>query len=184
MDFFTMVLAVSFLTGAGLIVYSMVNFHGGAQREDVPYTQLVDKLDAFDASLSEADSAIAELDGKSRAVFQELDDKYRELLFLYNMIDDKKAAMEDAPRPRARSVRSESARTAKSRLAADSVANPRVDVVVGDRVRRRLQSPRAKQILALAAEGLDVSAIAKKLSIGKGEVSLILELGKDVRRNA
>jgi len=76
--------------------------------------------------------------------------------------------------PASRQPRAESAREAKVRL----------DVVVDDRSRRRLQSPRAKKILELQAEGLDVSAIAKKLGIGKGEVSLILELGKDVRRNA
>ena len=181
MDVFISVLIFSFFCGAGLIVYSVINFHGAGERKDVPYTQLADKLDAFDTSLSEADSAIAELDGKSRAVFQELDDKYRELLFLYNMIDEKKAALEDAP---ARSPRTDSAKTARARLAADTIGKPRVDVVVDDRSRRRLQSPRAKKILELQAEGLDVSAIAKKLGMGKGEVTLILELGKDVRRNA
>jgi len=61
MDFFTTILIISFIAGAGLIVYSVVNFHGDErEKEDIPFARLTDKLEAFDETLSEADSVIAE----------------------------------------------------------------------------------------------------------------------------
>jgi len=168
MDFFTYMLGLSFLVGAGFIIYSLINFHGPrpqSEAEPAAYARLEDKLEAFDATLSEADSTLAELDDKSKSVLRELDDKYKELLFLYNMIDDKKA-MQTGGNP------------------LPTAPAPRVDVVVDDRTKRRLQSPRLQKILELQASGLNVSEIAKKMGMGKGEVNLILELGKDVRRNA
>jgi|GEM_PF-2300030 len=181
MDFFMYVLAASFVVGVVFVVYSVVNFRGydaaevarkkqdkkekkeKAKKEKGKYARIEDKLDAFDASLSEADSTMAELDDKSRAVLHELDSKYRELLLLYNMIEEK---------------------AARSNVPAAVGYAPQRAMTAEDRTRRRLQNPRQMKILAMAKTGQSVSEIAKTLGIGKGEVSLVLELGKGVRRDA
>jgi len=169
MDFFLFMLICSFIIGTGFILYSVVNFHGqsAAEAEGASYTKIEDKIEAFGTSLSEADHTLVELDDKSRAVMQELDTKYQELLFLYNMIDQKKTE------------------TTASAAGSAATAARRLDVAVGDDKRRRqYKNTRLLKILELQNAGLSVSEIAKKMNMGKGEVSLILSLGKDGNQNA
>ena len=170
------ILILCFIVGAGFIVYSVINFHGKPQESENPdalYVRIEEKLEAFGQTISEADSTMLELDDKSHAILRELDDKYRELLFLYNMIDEKNGAQAKAPEAAA--------------PAAPKPRAPRVDIAVDDRTRRtrkRLNNPRQQKILEMQEEGMGLSEIAKKMNMGKGEVSLILELGKDGERNA
>ncbi|MBR1444825.1 MAG: hypothetical protein IJ583_14985 [Firmicutes bacterium] len=102
-------------------------------------------------SVEEADSAMNELNGLSEEVFKEFEEKYNELLFLYQMIEDK-----------------------KSENSVDTKVSAK------NRKRRfRYSNPKLQEIKSLAKEGLSVAEIAKKLNIGQGEVQLIMQLGKD-----
>jgi len=104
------------------------------------------------ASIEEADSAAEELHKLAGSVMEELDNKYQELLFLYNLIDEKKK---------------------ESR--ADHVG---AAVKKEKPPRKTLAHPRQQEIMSLVNGGSTVAEIAKKLGMGQGEVSLILELGR------
>lgn len=106
---------------------------------------------AVGVSVGEADNAAEELHKLAGSVIGEIENKYQELLFLYNLIDEKKkelyaeygsmnAAKEKAPK-------------------------------------KILKHPKQQEIIKLAGEGAAVREIAKRLGMGQGEVSLILELG-------
>ncbi|MBR1735531.1 MAG: hypothetical protein IJ736_00745 [Firmicutes bacterium] len=102
-------------------------------------------------SVEEADSAMNELNGLSEEVFKEFEEKYNELLFLYQMIEDKKDENSIDKKV--------SAKNRKRKF--------------------RYSNPKLQEIKNLAKEGLSVAEIAKKLDIGQGEVQLIMQLGKD-----
>ncbi|MCL2461804.1 MAG: hypothetical protein FWF44_04000 [Defluviitaleaceae bacterium] len=115
-----------------------------------------------DAVLDETDRAMEELDKQAKAIFEELDNKYQELLFLYNMIDAK---------------------------AAEAGLKPaRTDVIVGGNEEaagadggagvRVYTNPNLAKIKELAGQGRSAAEIAKELNMGQGEVQMIQNLDK------
>jgi len=108
---------------------------------------------AINASMSEADQTMEEINKTAKAIFEELEEKHQELLFLYNMIEERKneetgSAPEiifSEPRPKR----------------ADNIKNPKLG-----------------KIRALYDQGMTEEEIAKTLGIGQGEVKLILSIGK------
>jgi len=108
---------------------------------------------AINASMSEADQTIEEINKTAKTIFDELEEKHQELLFLYNMIEERK---------------NEETRTAP-------------DITVSDsRLKRpdNLKNPKLGKIRALYDQGMTEEEIARTLGIGQGEVKLILSIGK------
>ena len=124
------------------------------------YIEVDNTIRALDASIQEADSQMEEMEKLAASVFEELEGKYQELLFLYGLIDEKKKEA--------------------SALYAQKVVPLPVGAVRAEEKRERilLNSPNAKKILDMRDQGMDVMQIAKKLGMGQGEVKLILELSK------
>lgn len=169
MDFFQYMLIISFVIGCAFIIYSIINFHGADKNDafDLEESLLIGhKLNEFDSSLNNADVALNELNDMSQAVFKQFDEKYQELLFLYNLVDEKKLELEGLSTAGASAVRP---------------AAKKIDIAVSDETRPGFKHKRYAEILKMKNSGMKVSEIAKALDMGKGEVSLILELGKGVR---
>jgi len=115
---------------------------------------------AIDVSVKEADEALEELQHMAKSIFVELEGKYQELLFLYNMINEKRkdiAPSYDSYAGGGETIRQETA------------AHKQAMVYV---------HPRKEEIVSLKGKGFTVPEIAKTLDMGQGEVKLILELGK------
>ena len=151
-------LILCFLAGAGLVAYSAICFYRPPQDTadaSALRARMAETLDELGQSISEARRTLPDSDSQVCAILQELDNEYRELLSLCDMLD-KKQRGQAAP----------------------------ISYHSRDRARRRLQNLRSQKILEMHASGLGLSEIAKKMRMGKSEVSLILELGKDVERNA
>ena len=104
------------------------------------------------ATSNDADKAMEELNNLSRDVFNEFDEKYKELLFLYEMLDSKKNDSRKEVR--------EAAKKAETKLSA-------------------FVNPKLKDILELKGKGMTVNQIAKTLNMGQGEVQLIMNLGRN-----
>lgn len=169
MDFFQYMLIICFIVGCLFIIYSIINFHGSAENDafDLEETLLIGhKLNEFDSSLNNADIAIDELNDMSQTVFKQFDEKYQELLFLYNLVDEKKKELESLSDP----------------SAINPIKAEKIDITVDDETRPEISIKHYAEISKLRNEGMDVSEIAKTLNIGKGEVSLILELGRGRRK--
>jgi hypothetical protein len=118
---------------------------------------LNDKLDVLGSSVSEADEAISELNDMSKNVFKEFENKYQELLFLYNLIDEKEKRLGNMPEIKAE--------------------------VIADEIKRPDINPKFANVLEMHKGGKSIEEIAKKLDMGKGEIGLILTLGGG-RKNA
>ena len=116
----------------------------------------------------QADEALSELDDMSKTVFKEFDNKYQELLFLYSLVDEKQKSLEGAqqvpsgPHNQARGLAEYAGR---------------VDIVIDDSKKTDI-NPKFASILRMHREGQSAEEIARKLDMGKGEVSLIITLGR------
>jgi len=109
---------------------------------------------AINASMSEADQTMEEINRTAKSIFDEMEEKHQELLFLYNMIEERK----------------------------NEEVGPASDIIFTEpRPKQRadhLKNPKLGKIKALSDEGLTEEEIARALGIGQGEVKLILSIGK------
>ena len=147
MDFFLFIMALMVVVGIALLIYSMVNFHGAADKAaaTADIMNLESKLAHITSSVNEADEAYNSLSRMSQDVLQEFESKYQELLFLYRLVDEKQQDAEVKP---------------VSKAPDKASINPRFD-----------------KILQMYRDGMGVDDIAKELGMGKGEVGLIINLG-------
>jgi hypothetical protein len=155
MDFFQFLIIVIACAGAGFVIYGIIPGKTPAAESGA---KLDEKLSAFGETITEADNAINELNDLSRDVFAQFDEKYKELLFLYNMIDEKKRE-EGADR----SAASVSAAVGRGAV------KPRA---------RGYHNEKFDKVEEMAKAGLGADEIAERLKVGKGEVSLILGLSR------
>ncbi len=177
MDLFQAVLFASIIVGILLLVFALFLFTVDNKNSPNQYFEASNTIRALETSVEEIEKTMDELNATAKTIFDELDGKYNELLFLYQLIDAKKTetaqtyhlteAAGSGGKLKAGNGRKAQAFQAESLqqgpLKQDSKA---------------MDNPRLKEILALKNEGMTVSDIAQKLDMGQGEVKLILELGK------
>ena len=167
MDFFIFVLLLIALVGAGFVVaggFSKGSDVYAAKKDDFGpgLSSISQKLDNLESSVSEADEAANMLDGMSKNVFKELDSKYQELLFLYNLIDEKQKNLD------------KTGGQINFEMPAD--LSKRIDIVIDDSKKIAI-NPKFANVLELHKAGISIEQIAKQLDMGKGQVELILNLG-------
>ena len=107
-----------------------------------------------------SDAALDEINKTSRIVLDEIEKKYQAMLFLYNLLEEKKKeinAVLEQPVKLAANTPSEIKPPAKKQQSAK-------------------QNARNEKIFQLSEEGMQINEIAKELNIGQGEVKLILDL--------
>ena len=156
MPFFQVVLFVCILIGIALVLFSLYLF---IKRADDPHTQTpnaAETVTAIESAVRQIDQSMEELNDITKVLFDELNEKHQELLFLYALIDGKKT---------------ETAAQYTSKI--DKIPHKKQK---SSPKARLIENPRWRQIQALLAEGLPVSEIAKKLEMGQGEVKLMIEL--------
>lgn len=168
MDIFYFALILTFCAGSILIMYAMYNFHGEGivdefgDRSDYFVQSIENKLKDMNMPETNPDYVYDEFSDLSNTVFKEMEEKHQELLFLYKLIDEKKNELS----------------AFEVHKAVDNLSSKGVDVSVNDNMPPKYKNPRLKEIIELKNSGLTVAEIAKKLDIGQGEVSLIMEIGK------
>jgi hypothetical protein len=184
MDFFIFILVLMLVVGGVFVVFAGLGFgsddsesssdhslgrplgrgfgRGSSEGKDDNLSQ---KLDVLSSSVSEADEAILELSDMSKNIFREFESKYQELLFLYNLIDEKQKNLDKEP-PIAHA--DEYTQRLDAALEDDAA-------VLNDNKKIEI-NPKFANVLELFKEGNSVEEIAKQLDMGKGEVGLILTL--------
>ena len=163
MDFFTIIIIGLTVIGAALVLRGAFlrenNGLPAARTYGRNLPDIDERLNTLETTVSEADEAAVALDGMSKNVFKELDDKYQSLLFLYNLIDDKEKNV--------------NASEAKSVRSATAPFDPLSQLVT----RKTGVNPKYDIVFKMRAAGKSPDEIAKELKMGKGQVSLILNLG-------
>ena len=205
MDFFQVVLILTGLTGVGFILYSIVNFHGKKQPDEARAAEVMEisrKIDVFDSTIKDADDLYNNLDSLKNDVMKEFDQKYQEMLFLYNLIDDKKKELADIDKIKPSFVSAPNVNEAvlenempdnyavnipehenmNNEFSVNRAAEAEETEVAAPKKRGRprkqpvIMNPKLEQIMKLKEEGETVAEIAKNLGMGKGEVMLLLNI--------
>jgi hypothetical protein len=147
---------------------------------------IVKTIDDLDEALN---SAVKEINKLGALIQAEIDEKYKSMLFLYNLVEDKqKEIAESADSEVISEMMSQYIEKHGDKLrsiAADvpavaAVAPPKV-VPTAPPVKKegkptKFVSAKHKQIWEMYDGGQNVADIAKKLDMGQGEVKLILDL--------
>ncbi len=117
-----------------------------------------DSMDAFDAVSKEVNGKIMELNDYTDFVHKEMENKHKELLFLYQLISEKE-----------KDITSDDVKQLKTHVK-ETLKPKRQKISLNE------GNNHNKAIISLYQQGYNVTEIAKKLSIGKGEVKLVIDL--------
>jgi len=210
MDFFIYILILMMFVGAFFVIYGafMKKENADAIQQggegEPELLSLAQKLDTLETSVYEADEAVHLLGDMSKNVFKEFDSKYQELLFLYNLVDEKQktltitgnegqgqdpvvvrdmlydGSVAEADTPVIKRKTASVTRPADvPKIGPASIAKPSLDITVDDSTKTEAPgiNPRFAHVLQLSQEGKSVEEIARELDMGKGEIMLILNLG-------
>jgi len=191
MDLVQILLLLTAIIGIFLMVFTLVKLKIEDDKPSDSYFETGNSIKAINSSLDEAEKAVEELNKFAQSVLTDIDTKYQELLFVYNLIDEKKSELKgyggrggaggDTVKvlpftKRTDSIVSETlagiSRKRDASLASTSAAGVRPTTRKAD------IHPKHREIVSLHESGMSVTDISKKLDMGQGEVKLILELAK------
>ncbi len=110
-------------------------------------------------AVKDADNAVEQLNLLTEDMLNEFDEKYQELIFLYQLIDDMK-------------------NLESKDYNSDFYENNNDMKKDNKKYNNTINNPKLKEIIKLREEGKNISEISKSLNIGQGEVKLIMELNK------
>lgn len=154
---------VLMIVGIICIMYALVVFSRNKPAAEEDYLEK-SILTSIEDKTDEIDKTIDEFDKVSGEVLTQLNEKYNELLFLYSLIDDKKAAMAGIRDNEPQIAKKLSEFAELSQISADDG--------------KKFKNAKHDEVNNLIEQGISVADAAKRLGIGQGEVRLILELGK------
>lgn len=149
------------IVGIVITAYSFVKIRKEEEQDQrMKNFDLEDRAESLNKTRDEAEDTIYELNLVSENILDEIELKYQELLFLYNLIDEKEKA--------SHLINNIDIEVDNSTLDEKTKAN----VIIPT-------NPKYKEIFKLSNDGETIPSIARNLGIGQGEVKLILELGKE-----
>ena len=158
-------LIVSVIVGIGLIIYSIYIYRNESDKGTSGYFETANTLKFMEASIDEIDKTMDELHDVSKQIFEEMESKYKELLLLYSLIEEKKKELAEL-----HSIKPTDYKPGETLTSASSEDEELPSFA--------LSSPNIRKVRQLQQEGLSLEDTAKRLGIGKGEVKLMLDLGK------
>ncbi len=156
---FDIILVLLIIIGIILVIFAYASKKKDSGDND--YFEANASVQLVKQAIEDADNAIEQLNKMSSNVFEEFEEKYQELLFLYQMIDDMKE------------------KRAKIDFNTESQENISLNRNQGYyESLNSFKNPNLEKIRNMQARGLSIAEISKALNMGQGEVKLILELGK------
>jgi len=159
--------------GGILVLYSALFFKPNNKNEEgsVDMERVERVLEVMDS----ADNTADEIYKLSQDVVSEIDDKYQQLLYLYNMIDEKASKLDMAGGIDI-SIDDNTTHLAQSEA---KKAKEAMKAIIGENgINFGQMHEKYKSVFDLYSKGNDIPEIARTLGIGQGEVKLVLELGK------
>ncbi len=164
----TILFFISVIIGIVLVIISLIL--GAKKTESIQSDNdsTTEKQNELIKVIDDADDAIEQLNSISKSIFEEQEQKYQELLYLYQIIDNKKQELLNIKLPSTVSENSLN-KNIKYDSKADDVKNIKLSFP---------SNPIHNKIVSLYNSGKSVTQIAQQLNIGQGEVELVLELNK------
>ena len=181
MDIIQILLIITAAVGLFLMILTVLRLKDSRQGSD--YFETGNSIKAINSSLDEAERAANDLSKFAESVMNDIDSKHKELLFIYNLIDEKKtetaslySAKNTPPRTnnaKQTSLPQDSLQTVKNNIP----AQPKKSDIPAQSKKSDIH-PKHKEIITEYNNGRSVAEIAKSLNMGQGEVKLIIELAK------
>lgn len=138
------------------------------KKEDKERAELNTKIDevftSINSSLEMIENNSVEFNNLCEIIFKETEEKYQELLLLYSLIEEQKSKDTDKPE-------SDNKNQIQNQTQKDDISRIKDNSFI-------YKNKNSKEIFKLYDSGVSISDIAKRLSIGKGEVQLILNIRK------
>lgn len=173
-----------FFIGVCFIIYSVIKFKPVEQTQTNVLTD--ESMAKLQNTIDDADNAMEELSRLSQNIFDEMSAKYKELLYLYSLIERKQSSTELPDKPVLnKEVEREDFNFFKATQ--ETSKNNNHNPLKTDKNTKEDYSfmslynstnPKHNEIKNLYKNGMSVAEIARNLNLGQGEVSLVLELGK------
>lgn len=159
-DSITIMFFISVIVGIILIIISLV-LNKETKKEEINFnlSEINKKQDELLKVIDEADNAIEQLNNISKNILEEQQDKYKELLYLYQIIDEKKEELSKI----------------WEKTTSLELKNDTSEVLVN---KINLDNPKYVEIIEMYNKGIEIKQIAKQLNLGVGEINLVLELNK------
>lgn len=198
---------IIFLCGAFILIYGI--FFAPTEEEEKMIDNSLDIssmeriLSGLENKLGDADKMMGELDKFSKYVTNEMQDKYKEMMFLYQMIDDKeKAVKKEAAETndqkvknelvqaeikkdkaeREEAIRREQKKNAVNSFYSNSGNNKDASAKAEAKAPMMVAKSSFNDVVYMYESGKSVEEIAKALGKGKGEIRLMLDLmGEEAR---
>lgn len=200
---------IIFLSGTFIFIYGL--FFAPTEEEEkllnnsMDDTSLDELLTKLENKIGDADKILGEMDKFSEYITTEMQDKYKEMLYLYQMIDDKeknikkesdetklmKIQVEEKKKQLEQDKERKAFEDAKRRQAksADDLTNTYKAFYSPNTIAAENKKEKAPVMVAKSSfddvvymyeNGKDIDEIAKTLNKGKGEIRLMLDLmGKE-----
>ncbi|MDR2939338.1 MAG: hypothetical protein LBV08_03345 [Clostridiales bacterium] len=165
-----MFILLIFLASLGvlLLAYAFVKQYS-SKNVRADYDKLFSSLDG---SVREAENIMGELDDFSNSIKKDFEDKFQEMVQLYNLLEEKKQEIISLEYKKADYEKAEPV------ILPEEVILPGNKIVKGNKYKRPV-SEKIVKIRSMHAEGYTVSKIARALNIGQGEVKLTLDLNRE-----
>lgn len=154
MDIFNWIFILLMIIGFIIIIISILNInkYNNAQ----PISSIDNSIKQIKNIIDQADLAMDDLNLMSEQIFEKFDEKQKQLLFLYETIENKKPSSK------------------KIDFKADE------NLVDKNIYKKNIQlHPMADKIFEMLKQNMSVADIAKALNMGQGEVELIIKLRRD-----
>lgn len=127
-----------------------------------------DYYDEYGARIDELNNKILEINEYGDFMINELDKKHKELLFLYQLINEKSKEIE---KPEIKDV---DEKEANEEITNEEITNEKV-IKETEKINQK-NSNYNQIIIEFSKKGYNIKEIARLLDIGQGEVNLVLEL--------
>jgi len=164
----TILFFISVIIGIVLVIVSLIL--GAKKTESIQSDNdsTTEKQNELIKVIDDADDAIEQLNSISKSIFEEQEQKYQELLYLYQIIDNKKQELLNIKLP-STAFEDNLNKNIKNDSKANDIKNIKLNFT---------SNPIHSKIVDLYNSGKSITQIAQQLNIGQGEVDLVLELNK------
>ena len=160
MDIFNWIFIIIMIIGFIIIIISIIKINN--YNNAIPISNIDKSIKQIKETIDQADLAIDDLNLLSEQIFKRFDEKQKQLLFLYETIENKKSTSNKVD------------------------IKIRENILVDNNYEKNIKNtnyvnshPMAHKIKELLDQNMSISDIAKTLNMGQGEVELIINIGKD-----
>ncbi len=180
------ILGIMLIVGVICVIISLL-LPKEKTKEEIEITKsheelLEKKEDNLIKTINEADDAIEQLNDISKQIFLQQEEKYQELLYLYEIIEQKKKELSDISEASLKNKENIAVKLDKE-IEEQDILELKENIIEKKSEKKSDKNineiiSKYDEIFELSRQGLSIVEIARKLNMGQGEVGLILDFKK------